>query len=109
MSIILLTTFEDIDKNSIINPFLEFGIVGSLVLVFGFVIYKMYFAHKAELLKKDIDRDIERAELIKKLDDARADALNDIKGTSQQIIDIADKFNAIANELRTDYYRRKNA
>jgi hypothetical protein len=104
----LLLSMKDIDPNSLISPFLQFGIVGSLCVVFAIVIWRLYVTHKAEILALNVERDKERKYLFDKLDDARKDSIDQANNGHQELLGVSNKFIEITNDLKQFYASKMN-
>lgn len=114
IAILLLQDFTPASSDDVLRPILEYGVIGTFVIVFAYVIYKLYTTNKNdiaylnEVYRKEIEaitksREEERKYLFDKLEQARIDATNEVKGANKQVIDIANKFRELANDLRSHY------
>ncbi|MGC1471551.1 MAG: hypothetical protein WA775_03070 [Psychroserpens sp.] len=115
--LIILQDFTPASSDDILRPILEYGVIGTFVIVFAYVIYKLYVTNKNDMAclndihRKEIEamtkaRVEERRYLFEKLEQARIDATNEVKGANQQVIDIANKFRELANDLRSHYAQK---
>lgn len=114
MSLIILQQISTIESGSLIKSFLDYGVIGSLVIFLGIFAYKQFISNKAELKQKDKDHvthiqsileahKLEREELVKKMDEARKDCLELAKDGNLQVLGIANRFNEMVNDIRITY------
>lgn len=114
MTLLYIQEFNPIDTNSLLAPFLQFGIVGSLCVIFGIVIWKQYtsnkkeiatlnLAHKNEIKLLNEDRKKEQEYLFNKLDEARKDTIAQAEKGQQELLNVSNKFIEVANDLKQFY------
>lgn len=99
---LLIVLLQD-PTTSVLNPLINTGVVGAILIISLYFNWKQWSGHKVEIRQHNEARDKERNDLYNKLDRARLESIKDVKESNKQFFDLAIKFENIVNELRKVY------